>query len=173
MFTALALGIAATAAPAPANVEISGSQLVKTVQNCQSIRDNGARLACYDRSVATLTAADARGDVTVMDREQMRQAHRSLFGFSLPNLPFFSGSKDKEVQQEPKQLASTLASFRDIGNGFFRFTIADPASTWESTEASNVFDPKIGAKVIIERGAIGSYFAEIGGNRAVRARRIR
>ena len=74
----------------------AGSKLVSAVQACQQIKEDAARLACYDRSVAALTSASERGDVSIVDREQMRAARRSLFGFSIPGLPFFSGSKDKE-----------------------------------------------------------------------------
>jgi len=173
MFTGLMLGIAATAAaPAPANVELGGSQLVKAVQNCQSIKDNEARLACYDRAASALVTATNRGDVAIVDKNQVRQVRRSLFGFSLPSLPFFSGSKDREVAEEPKELSSTLASFRPIGNGFFRFTLADPQSTWESTESSDVFEPKLGSKVKITHGALGSYWADISGQPSVKVRRV-
>jgi hypothetical protein len=163
---------AATAAPQLPNVEVSGSQLVKAVQNCQSIQDNAARLACYDQAAAALVSASSRGDVAIVDRGQVRQMRRSLFGFSLPSLPFFSGSKNRAVEQEPKQLLSTLASFHSLGNGFFQFTLADPQSTWESTEAADVFDPKLGSKVTISRGALGSYWADISGEPSVKVRRV-
>ena len=172
MAIGMALVLAATAAaPHPSLNVAQGSELIRQVQACQQVKDDAARLACYDRNVSALTTANARGDVTVVDRSQMRAARRSLFGFDVGHLPFF-GSKDKDVQEEPKQLVSTLRSFRDIGNGFFRFTIADPESTWESTESSNVFDPRIGEKVTINHGAMGSYFVTIGSNQAVRAHRI-
>lgn len=171
---AIAIMIAAAAlAPRPAPPVVQGSQLLDAVQACQKVTDNAARLACYDRSVSALTGANARGDLAVVDRSQMREVRRSLFGFSVPKLPFLFGSNDKQVPDEAKELVSTLASFRDIGNGFFRFTIADPQSTWETTEASDIFDPRIGSKVRISRGAIGSYFVEIGSANAVRARRVR
>jgi hypothetical protein len=172
MFTALWLGIAAAAAPASANVEISGSQLVRAVQNCQSITDNGARLACYDRAASALVTATTRGEVAIVDRNQVRQVRRSLFGFGLPRIPFFSGTKNRDVEEEPKELQATLASFRPVGNGYFRFTLADPQSSWESTEASNVFEPKSGSKVTISHGALGSYWAEISGQPAVKVRRV-
>lgn len=102
----------------------------------------------------------------------MRQVRRSLFGFSLPRLPFFSGSKNADVETEPKELLSTLASFHPLGNGFFRFTLADPQSTWESTESSDVFEPKLGSKVTISHGALGSYWADIDGQPSVKVRRV-
>jgi hypothetical protein len=169
----LVAAAAAAAAPAPQAKVSAGSQLVGAVQNCRGIADNAARLACYDRSVGALADANARGDVQVVDRSQMREVRRSLFGFSVPKLPFFSGSKDKDVQEEPKELVSKLAAFKDIGNGFFRFALQEPASTWESTEASNVFDTRPGDKVTIKSGSLGSYFVQIGDSSWVRAKRIR
>jgi hypothetical protein len=172
MLTALLLVSAATTAAPPPKVEIGGSQLVKAVQNCQSIKENDARLACYDRAAAALVSATASGDVTIVDRGQVRQVRRSLFGFSIGSLPFFSGSKNAEADAEPKELKSTMASFQPIANGFFRITLTDPQSTWESTEPSDVFDPKHGAAVTISHGALGSYWAEISGQPAVKVRRI-
>jgi hypothetical protein len=173
MLVFLLLGAAAaTAAPHPSNAEIGGSDLVKAVQNCQSISDNTARLACYDQAAAALVSATNRGDVAIVDRNQVRQARRSLFGFSLPRIALFSGSKLGSADEEPKRLESTLTSFHPIANGFFAFTVAEPQSTWESTEGSAVFEAKIGSKVTIERGSFGSYYAEIGGQAWVHVRRV-
>jgi len=164
---------AAFAAPHPKPAIEPGSKLITAVQACQQIKEDTARLACYDRSVSALASANARGDVAVVDREQMREARKSLFGFAIPKLPFFSGSKDKDVQQEPKQITSTLVSFRSLGNGYVRLTISEPESTWESTEPADVFEAQSGDKVKIEHGAIGSYWVEIGSNRAFHAHRVR
>lgn len=173
----LSLVAAAAAAAAPPQVaarqNLGTSQLITSVQRCQQIRDNAARLACYDQAASALVSATARGDVTIVDRSQMRQVRRSLFGFSIPRLPFFSNSKDRDVQEEPKELNSTLASFRPTGNGFFRFGLTEPQSTWESTEPSDVFEPRVGAKVKILKGALGSYWAEIANQPAVHVRRVR
>jgi hypothetical protein len=170
----IATALAAAAAPAPAaNPKMGQSQLVTAIQNCQAVKDNAARLACYDQAASALVTATTRGDVAIVDRNQVKQVRRSLFGFSLPSFPFFSGSKNRDAEDEPKELNSSLVSFRPIGNGFFRFGLKEPDSTWESTEPSDVFDPKIGAKVLITHGALGSYWAEIGNERAVKVRRVR
>lgn len=172
MFTALLLAGTAATSAAPPKVEISGSQLVTAVQNCQLVKDNEARLACYDKAAAALVSATVSGDVTIVDRVQVRQVRRSLFGFSIGSLPFFSGSKDSQADAEPKELTSTMGSFQPIGNGFFRITLTDPQSTWESIESSDVFEPRTGSKVTISHGALGSYWAEISGQPAVKVRRI-
>ena len=174
MALSVAAAIAAAAAPqAAAQQNLGNSQLINSVQRCQQVRDNAARLACFDQAAAALVAATTPGDITVIDRNQVRQVRRSLFGFSIPRLPFFSGSRDRDVAEEPKELTSTLASFRPMANGFFRFAVSEPASTWESTEPSGVFEPKSGSQVKIMRGALGSYWAEIANQPAVKVRRVR
>ena len=60
-----------------------------------------------------------------------------------------------------------------LGNGFYRFTIADEKAVWESTEAAHIRDAKAGEPVSILRSAIGSYWAKIGNRRDLRVRRIR
>ena len=125
---------AAMAAPHRQTAPASGSQLVTAVQDCQSIKDDAARLACYDRAPPRCSAADARGMSQWSTAGRCGEARRSLFGFSVPKLPFFSNSKDKDVQQEPKEVVSTIALVPGPRQRFFRFTIADPESTWESTE---------------------------------------
>ena len=171
LFLVIAL---AAAAPHPATGQLAGgSELVTAVQDCQKIGDNSQRLACYDRNVSALATARAHGDVSIVDRNQIRQVRRSLFGFSGVHIPFFGNSRDRDTQDEPRELNSALASFRDIGNGFFRFSITEPQSTWETTEGSSFSDGRSGDKVTIQKGALGSYFVQIAGDKWVRARRIR
>lgn len=167
IIAAVSAGTAANAAPRQA----ASSSLVGDVQKCRTVSDAAARLACYDRAVTALAAADARGDIKVVDRQSIREVRRSLFGFSVPRLPFFSDSKDKDTQ--PKKLETTLASIRNLGNDFYRFSIADPESTWDTTEAAFIDNPKRGDKVRFERGAIGNYFVQIGNGSWVSARRVR
>jgi hypothetical protein len=164
---------AAAAAPVPANsgtADLSRSGLVIAVESCRKITDNAARLACFDKSVSELAAARAKGDVAVVDRKQVQEVRRSLFGFGGLKLPFFGGKDKGEVEQ--KEVNSTLAAYRPMANGFFRFDLTEPQSTWETIEASSVFEPKKGTKVRISRGAFGSYWAEIANQPAVKVRRI-
>jgi len=86
--TIILMVAAAAAAAAPAHNIAPGSQLITAVQACQNIKEDAARLQCYDRSVSALATANARGDVAVVDKQQMREARRSLFGFSVAAVPF-------------------------------------------------------------------------------------
>jgi hypothetical protein len=174
MLRILVLGavFAMWAAPSTAKERaITPSPMVTALANCAKVRDNAARLACYDRAAPALVGAAASGDIRVVDRESVRKARRSLFGFALPSLPFFDSGDDKDAA--PAKLESTIVSFRSIGNEFYRFSIADGGAVWETTEGATLRDAKSGEKVIITRGMMGSYFAKIANQREVRVRRIR
>jgi hypothetical protein len=160
------------AAPAMAKERpIPASPLVAALGKCQRVADSAARLACYDKAVPALVGAADSGDIKVVDRESVRKARRSLFGFSLPSIPFFNSEDGKDAA--PSRLDSTILNFSSIGNGFYRFTIAADRAVWESTEAANTRDAKSGEPVIITRGAMGGFWAKIGNRRELRVRRIR
>ena len=79
--------------------------------NCRQIADPAQRLACYDRTAPALITASKSGEINVVDRGQLRQARRSLFGFSMPKLPFFAG--DQSAGDAPDQIDTTIKSVRD------------------------------------------------------------
>src|SRR5690348_11471763 len=64
---------------------------VSKLVECRKIADPAARLQCYDAGVDNLNAAVKSGSIVVVDREDVRKTRRSLFGFTLPKLPFFKG----------------------------------------------------------------------------------
>jgi hypothetical protein len=167
----LVAALAVCATPALAKERpIATSPLVTELGKCQKVADSSARLACYDKAVPAFVGASNSGDIKVVDRESVRKARRSLFGFSLPSIPFFNSGDDKDA---PSKLDSTILNFSSIGNGFYRFTIADGGAVWESTEAANTRDAKSGEPVVITRGAMSGFWAKIGNRRELRVRRIR
>jgi hypothetical protein len=171
--TVPAMLLAAAAPASAADPAPKDSALLQGLRSCQQIQDSAARLACFDKAAAALVGAAAQGDVAVVDREQVRKARRSLFGFALPEFPFLSGSKD-EKDQEPKELVTKLASFRSLGAGRYAFVVEDGNATWETTESAQFGDVDQGDKVTIQRGGfLGSFFAQIGNGRWVRVRRVR
>jgi hypothetical protein len=174
MVRAIGVGLALALCAAPATAKeraLPNSPLVAALANCQKIADGAARLACYDKAAPAIVAASNSGDIRVVDRESVRKARRSLFGFSLPSIPFFDNGTDRDAP--PSKLDSTIVSFSSIGNGFYRFTIAAEGAVWESTEGGYVRDAKAGEPVTISRSKIGSYWAKIGNRRELRVRRIR
>jgi hypothetical protein len=166
-----ALLVVCAAAAAAKDRPLPPSPLLQGLRDCQKLPGETERLTCYDKSAAAMIKAADGGDLTVVDRESVNKARRSLFGFALPSLPFLTGNSSKDFATA--KLETKLTSFRSLGNGFYRFGIADAGALWETTEASNLRDPNAGEKIVISRGAIGSYFAKIGNQREVRVRRLR
>ena len=78
------------------------SPLVSAIDRCRQITDATQRLACYDSAANALVSAANSGAVAVVDQNEIRKARHSLFGFTLPKIPFFSG--DDTADEAQKQL---------------------------------------------------------------------
>lgn len=147
------------------------SPLVAAIDRCRQIGDNAQRLACYDSAAGALVTASNSGEVSIVDRNEVRKVRHSLFGFSMPKIPFFSG--DTTASETQNKLNSTITSVRQLNNGYYRIVIADNGAVWETTDSSVSFDPPhIGQKIEIIRGALGNYFLRINGQIGVRGKRV-
>ncbi len=163
--------IMALAVPAIAKDPPKQSPLVSALETCRAIADPTERLACYDKEAGALISAAQTGEVAVVDRAEARKARKSLFGFAMPNLPFFSG--DKSADEVSDTLESTITTANGIGYGKFRITIAEGNAVWETTETySTMREPRSGDKITIKRGSLGSYMLRIGSNRGVKGKRV-
>lgn len=177
-----ALCLASLAAPAAAqDAQRGASRVIEDVTRCRGIADPTARLACFDQAAASLANASENREIVVLDREEVRRTRRSLFGFSLPRLPFFGGGREDGDEQggarqtadadEVSEIESTIASVATAGYGKWTLGLAD-GSTWQTTELNRSIEPHRGDTIHIERAAFGSYRASIGGSRLVRIRRV-
>lgn len=164
--------IALLAGPALAKDPPKQSPLVGALETCRAIADPAQRLACYDKEAAALVTAAQTGEVAVVDKAEARRARKSLFGFAMPNLPFFSGDKSQDEVSDTLETTITRAS--GLGYGKFRITIAEGGAVWETTETfSTMREPKAGDKISIKRGTLGSYVLRIGtNNRGVKGKRV-
>jgi hypothetical protein len=110
--------------------------------------------------------------VTVVSLEAaVRETRRSLFGFQIPKLPFFSG--DDSADAVPDQIESTVKAVEEIGRGRYRIVIADHDAVWETIDSPMRLNaPRKGDKIIIKRGLIGAYFLRIDGQVGVKGRRV-
>lgn len=163
--------LAAFSLPAVAKDPPRQSPLVGALQACQAIADPAQRLACYDREAGTLLTATSKGDVAVVDKSEVRKARKSLFGFGMPKIPFFSGDDTADVVSDT--LESTVKSASGIGYGKYRMVIAEGDAVWETTEAYGTMrEPRAGDKIVIKRGPLGSFMLRIGSNRGVKGRRV-
>lgn len=146
-------------APAP--------KIFTDVVQCRAITDPAARLACFDRSVGALAAAQQSKDLYVADKEAVREARRGLFGFSLPKMRIFG---DDDMEKEVDAIESTIAAFTESQKGYV-FTLKDGAR-WRQTDGLYMDRPKIGAPIRIKRAALGSFFGSISGRPGFRIERV-
>lgn len=136
---------------------------------CRQIGDAGARLACFDRQVAAVDEAEARNDLVIVDRQQIRSTRRSLFGLTLPRIAFLeSGGQDTL----PEEVDGKIRRVSTTSDGKWLFQLED--AVWRTTEVSPFqADPKVGDDVNIRRGLLGSYKLSVEGRSALRAVRVR
>ena len=160
---ALVMAVPASAQQLP---KTTTPKLFEEVVNCRTIQDSAQRLACYDRNVAALETAQKSNELYVADKAAMKEARRGLFGFSLPRLKIF-GDEDLGDLDE---LETTIASVSSGSRGYV-FTLPDGAR-WMQTDKRYMDKPKVGAKIKIEKGALGSYMASINSKPGFRVERI-
>jgi hypothetical protein len=163
----LALAAATAAGAAPKRTV---PPVVQELSACRALADDAARLRCYDAAAAALAQAADKGDIVIVDRDDVRKTRKSLFGFNVPKLPFFSGDDSASDQQD--EITAKIAGAHSLGNGKWAIRLEDGA-VWETTEAkAAVRTPRAGDEVLIKRGSLGGYFLRIKGQRTLRARRV-
>jgi len=140
--------------------------------DCRSIADNAARLTCFDDQAAKLDQAEANKQLIIVDREQVKQARRGLFGLSLPDLGGLFGGKGGETDaDELSEISSTITSVRSIGYGNWLIVLEDGAK-WQQVGGELALSPKPGQPVQIRKASLGSYFAKINKQPAIRVARV-
>ena len=136
---------------------------------CQVVTDDSERLACFDAAVGNIVTASDEGDVQVVDREDVRQTRRSLFGFNLPNLDIFGSGEEEE---EDELFTTTIVSARYLSGRKARFTTAEGA-VWEMKNIPRRLRRiQEGDSVEFKPGALGYFFIRINGQMGVKGRRV-
>lgn len=143
--------------------------------DCRLITDSTSRLACYDEQVAAIESATQKDEVVVMDKEDVRQTRRSLFGFSIPKLPFLGGGDgQKDAEKEVNQITQiddTIKNLRAMPYGIWVLTL-DDGSQWQTADPMPYGTPKPGLKVVINRAALNSYKISVNNWPAVKVKRV-
>jgi hypothetical protein len=143
-------------------------QLFEALVRCRAIADDAARLQCFDSTAANLQQAAERREVVVVDRGQIRESRRRLFGLSLPGLPIFGGGDGEE---EITSIESTVSSAHQVGYGRWVVALAD-GSTWAQTDNNPLASrPRTGQTVRVQRAALGSYMMRVNNQPGIRVRR--
>ncbi len=138
---------------------------------CRAVADPAARVACYDKAVDALSAATAAKEVVVLDRRQVRETKRGLFGFNIGRLPFFGDGDDGPESKQEAEIDTTVSSVRGSGYGKYQFTV-EGGARWETTEAASTFSLRPGDRIKLQRGSLGGYFVKSARGKRVAAKRI-
>lgn len=164
----LAVGLA-FGTPAAAQQSIAERpDLLGDLQSCRSIEDPARRLACFDRAAETLLTARENGDVRVVDREEIQDTRRGLFGFTLPKLGIFGAGDDEQLDM----LESTITGVSRVGRNGYRIRIEE-GSIWQIDSApSRLRTPKPGDAIVLKKASLNSFFIRIAGQIGVKGRRV-
>lgn len=152
----------------------SSDTVLQSFSACRAIPVAETRLDCFDKAASALESAVRAKDITIVNRQEVRKARRSLFGFAIPRLGLFGGDRDDDATDGPEftELNTTIVSVGSLANGRLQLRLAEGEAVWATTDPVP-FPPRPGAKVRIRRGALGNYFIAIDGQRSVRGMRIR
>lgn len=163
--------LAAAAAPAAAQEAArERPEALTRVLDCRSIADPGQRLACFDASVAAMAQAEAAEELVVVDRQQLRQTRRSLFGLTLPSLAIFG---DDGTEEESQRIETTIRQVGADPYGKYILVLEDGA-VWRQTDSRELpIEPRVGHPIQIRRAAMGSFLANINKQTAIRVKRDR
>lgn len=165
-------GLAAALAAATLSVQTPAPQerpeTLSRLMGCRAVTDSAARLACYDAAAGVLDAAEREGEVVVIDRAQVAETRRQLFGFDMPTLPRLFG-EDGGGSIDAIETTLQGASLNNENRWVFR--LAD-GGVWRQIDLERVrFQNRPGQPVRIRKAALGSFLLTVGDSRAVRVRR--
>lgn len=170
MLSGAVLAVLAVLPAVAADAPKSRAPALQAVVDCRKLTDGGERLACYDKAAAALETAEAKGDVVVVDREQVREAQRSAFGFNFRMPSFMTGGSGGAKGEALDTLESEVAEARQV-NGKWGIVLPDGAIWYQTDNEVLARAPKKGSKVAIKKGAMGGYFLSVDGQKSFRAKR--
>jgi hypothetical protein len=145
---------------------------MQKLADCRKITEDRARLGCYDAAASALDEAEAKGDVVVVDRAQAREVRRQAFGFSLPSLDIFDRGGSGADDSADRMTAKVARAYRR-GDGKWVFELEDGAVWSQVDDAALPKGARGGSEVAIRKAALGSFFMNVDGQRAIRATRAR
>jgi len=141
---------------------------LQAVVDCRKIDDGAQRLACYDKAVADMAAAEDKGDLVSLDRAQRQAARRQTFGFALPTLGFLDKG---ERHEELDRVTDTVASVSQTVEGRWVLHLQGGAVWRQTDDAVLSRRPRPGSVVVIRKAMLGSFMIDIDGQPGIRAHR--
>ncbi|HYJ52623.1 MAG TPA: hypothetical protein VEW04_05570 [Allosphingosinicella sp.] len=147
-------------------------ELFEALVRCRAVSADAERLQCFDAAAAALEQATERRELVVVDRAQVRESRRRLFGLALPSLPIFgSGDDGRPDEEEVTSIESTVTSASQDSLGHWMVRLAD-GSLWIQTDNRPLaFRPRPGQAIVVNKAALGSYMMRVNNQPGIRVRR--
>lgn len=143
---------------------------IREIARCRALTDDAARLGCFDAAADRLSSALTTKEVYVLDRTEVRETRRQLFGLPLPKEGVISEKADAPVQVD--RIEGVVLAASQAFDGNWRVTL-DQGGVWQQTDGYQLaHGPRKGDKVVVVRAALGSYKMKIGTQSGVRVRRV-
>lgn len=161
----------------PASASAPAPDFLDELKRCQLLDDDSERLACFDSKVGAMIAANEAGEVRVIDREDVVQTRRSLFGLNVPEVGVLEKT-EKEREREAREgkdelFETTITGVRYRSSTKAQITTAEGA-VWEMNNIpSRLRRIEPGAVAVFKPASLGYYFIRIDGQLGVKGRRIR
>ena len=170
LFAALAAALSSgSVAAAKTSKPPARPEAFEALVRCRAIADAGQRLQCFDAAAAAMEQAAEKRELVVVDRKQVRETKRSLFGLDIPNLNPFGGGPDDEAEAVNSIESVVASSYRD-GDGKWVVRLQD-GGTWAQTDDKPLLRPRAGDKIKIVRASLGSYMMRVASQPGVRVKR--
>ncbi len=156
------------------NSEASDTDYLEALKSCQTLSEDSARLACFDKAVGSIVTANAAGEVQVVDKDDVEKTRRSLFGFALPKIALFGGDDDSEEGKKKRNLLETTITSVSYRSRKVIFFTTEEGATWRISNAPpRLRTIKTGQSVVLKKAAMGSFFIRIDGQLGVKGVRVK
>lgn len=143
-------------------------ELFSALIKCRSVSGTAERLACFERATDDLESATERHDLVIIDRQQANETKRTLFGFNVGALSDVFGGKGEELQS----IEGSVGSASVDRYGRWTITLVDGGHWRQIDDRMFGVEPKRGAKVVVNRGTLGSYVMRINGQPGIKVQRL-
>jgi hypothetical protein len=141
-----------------------GNALPESLRTCASIKRSSERLACYDRTVEQLAAADGRPDAT------FKPSPEAMFGTTASKPQ--DASPTLPEREELSAVTARIATLTTDGEGM-NVVELDNGQQWRQISGSKTLLLKEGDVVTITRAALNSFRLSTPSGRIAKVKRIR
>lgn len=160
-------GMASLAMAKDKDKPLPRADVFQKVIDCRAIADGTQRLACYDAQVARLDEAATRQEVVIVDKEEVKKTRKGLFGLNIGDIRLFAGNDADSEEEGVNQISSTVKSARQDASGKWTIILADGAK-WVQIDTTSIRIPKPGQSIKIRKASMGSFFANVNDQHAIR-----